>query len=163
MKKLLIAAALAATAAPAAANAQDRAVTLQGCVTPGVEKGNYLLTRLSEKPGADGATMPDVAHGRRVIYWLDNDNDVRRHMNRRVEITGLLTGLEKSEAELKAGRHKDGGLLVEFEGPGKDVIAPASVLGAAAAGRTEPEKDDIPTYLARMRVQKVVVVSGECK
>ena len=32
---------------------------------------------------------------------------------------GKFQKLEKSEIELKAGPQKDGGLIVEFEGPGK--------------------------------------------
>jgi len=82
-----------------------------------------------------------------------------------VEVRGTFDGLKESEIEMKAGRQRDGGLVVEFEGPGPDVKVPNAQVGAAigTAGRTEPEKDDIKTYLAIVDVKQVRVISGTCK
>jgi hypothetical protein len=74
-----------------------------------------------------------------------------------VEVSGMMDGIEKSEAELKAGPHKGGGLNVEFEGPGHDVKASNAVVGPAlgTSGRTEPEKNDIKTFLIKVKVDNV--------
>jgi hypothetical protein len=55
-------------------------------------------------------------------------------------------------------------LVVEFEGPGKDVKASNSTVGPAVgtAGRVVPEKNDVPTYLAHINVKEVKLM-GECK
>jgi hypothetical protein len=165
MKGSLLAIAIVLTAAPMAA-AQNREITLHGCVMPGESKGTYAMTRVTEVPATPGAaTMPEWAHGRRILFWLRNDDNVRRHIGRMVEVRGDMTGLEESEIEVKAGRQKNGELVVEFEGPGADVRVPNSTVGAAVgtAGRTVPEKDDVKTYLAHVNVKQVRVISGSCQ
>ena len=168
MKTSVLAVTMAVALSPFAAAAQNtgaagtREVVLHGCVMPGANRDSYVMTRVKE---IGGVPLPEVAHGRRVLFWLNNDDDVKRHMGRMVEVRGEFTKVEESEIELKAGRQKDGGLLVEFEGPGKDVVVPNATVGAAigTAGRTEPEKDDVPTYLAHVAVKRVRVISGDCK
>jgi hypothetical protein len=168
MKRSLIAAAMAIAVAPLAGAAQTSGtheITIHGCVIPGEDKGTYAMTRVEETPGLDGTRMPDWAHGRRVLFWLRNDDNVRHHIGRMVEVRGTMTGLKESEIELKAGRQKNGELVVEFEGPGKDVTVPNSAVGNAigTAGRTVPEKNDIKSYLAYIDVKQVRVISGDCK
>lgn len=173
MKRSALAVTVALALSPLAASAQNaggaaaakREVVLHGCVMPGTDRNSYVMTKVMEMPGQDGSAMPEVAHGRRVLFWLNNDGDVKKHIGRMVEVRGEFTKLEESEIELKAGRQKDGRLLVEFEGPGKDVVVPNATVGDAigTAGRTEAEKDDIPTYLAHVNVRMVRVMSGECK
>jgi hypothetical protein len=171
MSRSLIALAMVLAAAPLAAASQDanagsktKEITLHGCVMPGTDKDTYVMTQVMEMPGAGGATMPEVAHGRRVLFWLHDDDDVKKHAGQMVMVRGDLRDLEESEIELKAGSQKEGGLVVEFEGPGTDVRASNDTVGAAVgtAGRTVPEKDDIPTYLAHIDVKEVQVM-GACK
>jgi hypothetical protein len=159
---LAAASSLAAQSSPADP-AKAHAVTIQGCVVPG-ENDTYVMTQVVEKPGAGGAVMPDIAHGRRVVFWLKNDADVKSHPNQMVEVSGTFTDLKESEIELKAGKNKDGGLMVEFEGPGKDVTASNDTIGAAigTAGRTSTEQNDLKTYLAEVNVTGVQAV-GACK
>ena len=169
MSRSLIALAMALVVVPAAvasqqANSTRREIAFHGCVMPGIDTGTYVITQVTETPGASGATMPEFAHGRRVLFWLDNDDDVKTHIGHMVEVRGKFQELEKSEIELKAGPQKDGGLIVEFEGPGKNVRAPNSAVGieVGTAGRVVPEKNDVPTYLAHINVEDVKVM-GECK
>ena len=169
MSRSLIALALVLAVVPAAsasqqANSTKQQITFHGCVTPGVDTGTYVMTDVMAVPGPGGATMPEVAHGRRVLFWLHNDDDLKTHMGRMVEVRGEFRDLEKSEIELKAGPQKDGGLVVEFEGPGKDVRASNDTVGIAVgtAGRVVPEKNDVPTYLAHINVEEVKLM-GECK
>lgn len=168
MHRSLFAVAMALAMSPLAVSAQNakpREVIIHGCVMPGQDKDTYVMTKVMEIPGQDGSVLPEVAHGRRILFWLNNDSDVKRHMGRMVEVRGEFTKLEESEIEMKAGRAKDGGLLVEFEGPGKDVVVPNATVGASigTAGRTVAEKDDVPTYLAHVNVKMVRVMSGACK
>ena len=59
--------------------------------------------------------------------------------------------------EFKAGHQKDGSLVAEFEGPGRDVKAPNSVVGPAlgTSGRVASEKDDVQTFLVKVKVESV--------
>jgi hypothetical protein len=81
-----------------------------------------------------------------------------------VEVTGTPAGLEESEVELKAGRQKGGGLVAEFEGPGRDVKASNETVGQAlgTSGRTASEKNDIKTFLMKVKVESVRPVAGTC-
>lgn len=168
MKRSVIAMAMLLAAAPLVGAAQDSAkkeVAFQGCVVPGLDKGTYAITQVAAVPGAGGMMMPDFAHGRRVLFWLKNDDNVKLHVGRKVEIRGEFTGLEESEIELKAGQQKNGELVLEFEGPGTDIRMPGSAVGDAVgtAGRTVAEQDDVKTYLAYVDVKQVRVVSGSCQ
>jgi hypothetical protein len=89
---------------------------------------------------------------------------VKKHIGRMIEVRGQFSGLEESEIELKAGAQDRGGLVVEFEGPGRDVKVPNAAVGGAigTSGRTEPEKNDVKTYLAYVDVKQVRVITGSC-
>ena len=154
-----------ATAQSSAAATDSKAITLRGCVTPGQDKGTYVLTKLTEMPQAGRSAIPDTAHGRRVVFWLDKDAEMLKHANSAVEVKGTITGAEESEIELKSGDRKDGGLLAEFEGPGKDVrVANEAVAGAiGTSGRTTPDKNDIKTILMKVKVDSVQATDYSCR
>ena len=154
---------VAAQSRPADA-ADQKAVTLRGCVTPALNN-TYVLANVMQDPATNASVMPDAAHGRKVIFWLKNDAEVKKHPNMMVEVSGTMSALKESEIELKAGPHKDGGLVVEFEGPGRDVRASNAQVGAAlgTAGRQTAEANDIKTYLAEVNVTGVKVVGESCK
>lgn len=172
MRSHCFAAAMLLALAPAAMFAQDRPanatkenqITLRGCVVP-AQNDTYVLANATEAVGPGGSTMPEVAHGRRVVFWLKNDDEVKAHRNMMVEVSGRFTDLKESEIELKAGAHKDGGLVVEFEGPGRDVRASNQAVGGAVgtAGRQTPEANDIKIYLAEVTVTGVKVVAERCE
>jgi hypothetical protein len=169
MSRSLVVLAIMLAAAPLAgasqtANSTEKKITFHGCVMPGIDRDTYLVTQVMEVPGPGGATMPAVAHGRRVLFWLHRDDDMKKHVGHMVEVRGQFRDLEESEIELKPGKQKEGGLIVEFEGPGKDVRASTSTVGPAVgtAGRVVPGKNDVPTYLAHINVEEVKMI-GECK
>lgn len=168
MRRSVLAVALALAAVPLGAAQQerdnDKEVTIHGCVIPG-ERGTYAMTNVTEVPGPGGSVMPEYAHGRRVLFWLRNDDNVKKHIGRMVEVRGEFAGLKESEIEVKAGRQGDGGMVVEFEGPGRDVKVPNAAVGDAVgtAGRTEADKDDVKTYLAYVDVKQVRVITGSCQ
>ena len=171
---LILATVLAAVPAGVAAQQHDqhspaasdsKQITLRGCVVPGLDKGTYVLTQVSEMPQAGRSAMPATAHGRRVVFWLDKDADLLKYANSAVQVSGQITGAEESEIELKNGDKKDGGLLAEFEGPGEDIKVPnAAVAGAiGTSGRTAPEGDDIKTILMKVKVDNVQSVDYNCR
>jgi hypothetical protein len=162
---LAFAQAQGAGAAQATANNLKREVTLQGCVTPGVDKGTVALTQVSEIAPAGQSAMPAEAHGRRAVFWLMPDTDLAKNVGHMVQVRGKTTKIEESEIELKAGHQQAGGLVVEFEGPGKDVKLPNDVIGSTVgtAGRTAPEKSDIKTFLIRVNVESLQALEGTCR
>lgn len=139
-------------------------VTLRGCVTSGVDKGSYVLTQVQETTPGKSA-MPAEAHGRRVVFWLDDENALAPHAGKKVEVHGTLGKLEESEIEFKAGKHKDGGLLVEYEGPGKDVVASADTLGrpVGTSGTAKPGANDVKTFLVHVTINDVRTVEMSCQ
>jgi hypothetical protein len=172
MKTAGFLAACALTAVPLAAAPQKdkpaagqdaNAITLRGCVVPGEDKGTYVLTHVSEVAQPGHSAMPEEAHGRRVLFWLDRREDMLKHQNKAVTVKGTLLGFQNSEIELKNGATKDGDLLAEFEGPGKDVRVPNSVVAAAVgtSGRTTPEKNDIKTMLVKVKVNDIQETSND--
>jgi hypothetical protein len=177
MKQSLMAAAVALVALPLTAWSQDkpetaspsstaesREITLRGCVVPGQEQGTYVLSGVTEVPPPGGSVMPATAHGRRVVFWLDEKEDVLQHANRGVEVRGTFDEFEESEIELKEGEHPEGGLIAEFEGPGEDVkVANSAVAGAiGTSGRSDAEKDDIKTMLVKVDVKDVKAIDYSC-
>ena len=162
---LALAQAQGSTAAASKANNIARDVTLQGCVTPGVDKGTVALTQVNEITQAGQSAMPAEAHGRRVVFWLMPDTELAKHVGHMVQVRGKTDKIKESEIELKAGHQKSGGLVVEFEGPGKDVKLPNEVIGSTigTAGRTTPEKNDLKTFLILVNVDNVQALEGTCR
>jgi hypothetical protein len=154
----------AAQQSPTAAPAANGKITLQGCVRPAVDKDQVLVTDVTEVVGAGQSAIPTEAHGRKVIFWLDRDEALKPHVGHMVEVTGTQGKIENSEIELKAGRQKDGGLVVEFEGPGKDVKASNAVVGQplGTSGRVTPEKNDVKTFLIHVKVDSVRPLTTNC-
>jgi len=165
MPTLALAQAQASRAGQTTSNNTKREVTLQGCVTPGVDKGTVALTQVSEIAPAGQSVMPADAHGRRVVFWLEPDTDLAKHVGHMVQVRGKTDKIEESEIDLQAGHQKSGGLVVEFEGPGKDVKVPNEVIGSTVgtAGRTTPEKNDIKTFLIHVNVDNVQALEGTCR
>jgi hypothetical protein len=161
---LIAGAPLVAAQQDAPSLSREREITLRGCVMPALND-TFILTDVTQTPGPGGVTLPEVAHGRRVLFWIRNDAAIRNHPNKMIEVTGRFTNLKESEIELKAGRQSDGGLMVEIEGPGRDVRASNRTAGAelGTAGRQTPEKNDIKAYLAEVRVTYVREVAGSCR
>ncbi len=175
MKRTTLTAALMLAVAPVLAAAQAdhtdhgaanrRMVTLQGCVVAGVDKGTAALTSVSEVAEPGQSVMPAEAHGRRVVFWLTPDDAIVRNVGHMVQVHGQTTKIETSEIEIKKGHQKDGGLVAEFEGPGKDVKVPNAQVGDAVgtAGRTSAGGKDVKTFLIRVKVDQVQQLGDTCR
>ena len=152
-----------------ASAAVDKPVTLTGCVVKG-ESGGYLLTGVANTtPGSTVATPPAgtltaVTRASHVLYWLDDDDEVKGHTGRRVEISGEIEAeIEKGEIELE--RMDNGMIKLQAKYDGKTVTAllasvPAAVGTAGAAGDKEVEVDYI---VRRVDVKSVRMIADNCR
>ena len=113
----LTAAAQVASAPAQRSGDEGKKVTLTGCVLKG--DGGYVLTNVGEANAAAAvaAGMPSTPQPARtvlpgrVLYWLEDDDDLAEHSGQRVEVKGELEG-EVERGQISAER--EGG-LVELE------------------------------------------------
>ena len=131
-------------------------VTLQGCVTAAEKKDTFILTGVREWP--QGASEQGKFGPR--MYWIDRgSNDLKGHLGHIIQLTGKITDVEESEMELKAGEN-GAGLVVEIEGPGRDVVTSPANANVTAAQRAS--KDDIKITLLKLKIDELKMISGTC-
>ncbi len=161
MKWSLIAAALALTMAPMAAESQrdsdwkGKHITLRGCVEQGAKAGHYVMTDVTEVVPSGASTMPAYAHGRRVIFWLEDLPNLKAHMGHTIDVRGKYKSIKESETDPKV---QDGAFVVELEGPGRDVdLTAAQAAAVGTAGTT------MKTFLVRVDVDNVKMFHETCQ
>ena len=148
---------MTAAAAQAQADVQKyekgATVTLQGCVTAGEKEDTWVLTNVREWP----ISATDMGKYGKRYYWLDKlGKDLRAHGGHTIQITGKITGVEKSEIDIKSGE-ANGGMNVEIEGPGKDVRTTAeNAQVGAITGK------DIPITLLKVKVDDLKMIAANC-
>jgi len=152
-------------ASPALASAEDvKDVTLRGCVVRGVDKDTFALSSVSEVMKNGLSTIPSASQGHRVIFWFNKDDKFKDHVGELIEVKGEMGEIKETEIELKAGKQKDGGLVAEFQGPGKDVKISNDVIGSeiGTAGRTEADngKKELKAFLIKVDVDEVKRISN---
>jgi hypothetical protein len=116
-------------------------ITMTGCIVPAAEvtsspealfwgRGGLMLAGA----GAAAAPAPNAiaASGMsgRVFYWLDDDEDLRKHLGKRVEIKGELEDLEDGEIEVS----RDGDFTeieLDIDGDKEKARVPTSWFGGA--------------------------------
>lgn len=161
---LILAATLAAGMSPITAQEHGDAkkyekgstVTLQGCVVAAEKKDTYVLTNVREWP----ISTTDMGKYGKRMYWIDKESKAfKAHLGHTVQVIGKITDVSKSEMELRPGE-SGGGLNVEIEGPGRDVVTPAVNAGVTPENR--PNKNDIPITLLKLKVDEIKMVSSTC-
>lgn len=156
--------------APAQQSGDDkRKVTLTGCVVKG--DGGYVLTNVSEEttaaavaagtpssPQPKGTVLPG-----RVLYWMDDDDDLKDHAGQQVEVRGEIEG-DIERGEISAER--EGGLIeLEFKVDGDKKVTikvpdvPASV---GTSGSVTDKEVDLPYIVRRVDVDDVKTLSSVC-
>jgi len=129
----------------------DDDITVRGCITRGAtrspdapsmlvwSRSDIMLeaARALDAPRAVGAS--GVAG--RVFYWLDDDDDLSRHVGRMVEVKGDLEDFEKGEIEIS----RDGAFTeieLDLDGRKEKARIPSARLGPPrAAGDHDIEFD----------------------
>lgn len=129
-------------------------VTLQGCVVAGEKKDTYVLGKVQEWPIGNSEMGK---HGRRM-YWIDKKgDDMKGHLGHLIQLTGKITDVKKSEIEMEDATKAEG-LVVEIEGPGRNVETSAANAGVAADHGTK----DIPITLLMLKVEELKMVAATC-
>ena len=161
---LTLAIGLAAAVSPVAAQGnmdgkkydKGATVTLQGCVTAAEKKETYVLTGVREWP----AGKSEMGKFGPRMYWIDKTaKDLKGHLGHTVQLTGKITDVEKSEMEIKTGE-SGAGIVVEIEGPGRDVVTSPKNAGVSPA--TRPNKDDIKITLLKLHIDELKMMSSTC-
>lgn len=157
-------------AAPQAAGGGEKDVTITGCVVKG--DGGYVLTdvlegttatamaaRIPSTPQPEGTVLPA-----RVLYWLDDDDDVKDYAGQKIEIRGERKGdIEKG----KISAEREGGLVeLEFKVDGDKKVTikvpevPAAIGTSGAVGDKEK---DFNYVVRRIDVDSVKMISSTCR
>ena len=114
-------------------------VTLTGCVVPTSQssrptliwtRGEIMLAGVDAAAGAPTNPIGTAGVSGRVFYWLDNDEDLRKHIGQRVEIKGELEDFEEGEIQVK----RDGAFTdieLEIDGHTEKARVPTAWLGTA--------------------------------
>lgn len=155
---LLIGALPAVAQDHAAHHTQDKlmkgsTLAIEGCVTAGENKDTFVLGGVKEIPGRP------VETGRLRVYRLDDISQFRGKAGQVVRVEGRIDGIEEGEIDPKPGEAKDGGMLVEFEVPGRDVDTTPAVVAGATGTRGVAK---VKTTVIKIDVDKVTAVRA-CK
>jgi hypothetical protein len=128
-------------------------VMLTSCVEKGQKDDTYVLTHVADVPSHP------ATHGGRVVYWLDRDTakKLKPHVGHQIRVSATVSDVDKREMEIKS---TDEGMLVEIQGPGRDVRTTPNKAGvpvtAAMAGH------DMKTTLVKLKVDKLDMVAANC-
>jgi hypothetical protein len=146
---MLLAAALSIpAAAQTALSIKDTHVTIAGCLTRvsalSHDAPQLLVWSRDDLVLTDAAAVgQESLIGRRsltsrVLFWLEDEQDLATYLGRRIEITGDLEDIE--EAELEIDREGDF-TEIEFTLAGKKTKARVPTAWLGAAGRHDAEFD----------------------
>ena len=167
MKLFSLVVALAVAGASSVASAQtksaeallkDAPLVLQGCVAAGLEKDTYVMKNVHEVKNGQGITSVKPASP--VLYWFKDASALKPHVGHMVEVAAKIDGLERSEADVKAGTW-NGGVVVELEGPGKDVDVARSEVGnvTGTTGRADTRMSLITATIGHVKRSAATVTN----
>jgi hypothetical protein len=163
----------------------DKEVTLTGCVVKG--DGGYVLsgigpgftiettrttvgtagsttttTTTSATPGSPVIPSPE----RRVIYWLDDDDDLEEHAGRRVEVRGEIEGdIDAGEIEVE---REDGMIELEIKAKGETITvklpetAATNPTAVGTSGTVTDRPQDVPFFVRKVDVKSVKRLADSC-
>jgi hypothetical protein len=152
-----------------AARPDDKTIKLTGCLVKG-ERGDhgYLITNLPSEPASTASTGASVVPGAAgttgaystVFYWLDDDDDLARHVGHRVEVEGRVKG-DLKPGEIKLDR-KDNWteLTVKSDGRSMKAVVPNASLFPASPS----DKDrKVSAVVRRVDVDSVRMIAARCE
>lgn len=141
---------------------EGTSLTIRGCVRTGVRPGMFVLHPVAEVH-PDGKVIVPTNLARPVLYWLDDISGLRSHVGRTVDVSGTIKDVREYEAEVRADAAHKGGMIVELEGPGRDVEASVDAIpGVVGTSGTLPASD-VKTVVLEIDVASVTPRSGQCR
>jgi hypothetical protein len=109
--------------------------------------------------------VPAGAHdlASRVLYWIEDEDDLDEHVGQMVEVRGELEGLETGELEIE----RDGAyteIRLELDGDEEKIRVPTAWLTGPSVGRaSRDDDDDLDIEIATRKIDvKDVKVLGPC-
>jgi hypothetical protein len=122
-----------------AVTVDDDDITIRGCVTevdlrtstPSLlvwSRSDLMLVGAEAASGDAPNPIGTAGFAGRVFYWLDDDEDLAKHVGQRIEIKGDLEDLEKGEIEIE----QDGAFTkieITLDGEKETARVPTSWLG----------------------------------
>ena len=160
----------AVQATPAASAPNDTNVTITGCVVKG-SQGGFLLTQVNEtiaaaasaaRPGSPvAATTTSPA---RVLYWLDDEDELKAHAGHKVEVSGALEG-EIRKGEMEVERKGNGMIDIEAKYNGKRVkaLVPELPSSLGTNGPVGDKEININFIVRRIDVKSVKMLADTCR
>ena len=147
-------------AAPAL-HPDDKGIRLTGCLVKGDD--GYLLTNLPSDPstaspvGIPGAVGTSGVYST-IIYWLEDDDELKHHVGHRVEVVGSLKG-DPENAKIRLRRYyawtemkvKAGGHTLQAMVP---VVVPAPMVDI---------DNEVSAVVRKVDVDHVFMLSVGCQ
>ena len=157
---------IVSTPVPPVVSAQDRDVTLTGCLMTGEGDDGYVLTNAGGggKPGVSEAVTPGpvgtAGGASTTLYWLEDDDALKTHVGHRVEIAGQLTGdIEPGQIEIERERTWTE-LRIKSDGDNLTVRIPQSVVVISGAAATDQKID---VLVRKVDVDRVRMLAASCE
>jgi hypothetical protein len=117
-------------------------------------RGEIILAGVDAATGAPTNPIGTSGVSGRVFYWLDNDEDLRKHIGQRVEITGEFEDFEEGEIHVEGdGAFTD--VELDIDGHNEKARVPTAWLGAA------PEDAEFKIVAREVNVDDIRVL-GSC-
>jgi hypothetical protein len=158
----LAAASLSATTLAAAGQrptvvVDDDEITIRGCVgrvSPGAASERTMVWTKGDIMLSNPSALRSGQLAERVFYWLEDDEDLSKHIGQMVEVKGDLGDFEKGEVEFD----KDGDFTkieLKLDGKTEKARVPTSWLGPHRG------EDDVDIVARKINVDDVKVL-GAC-
>lgn len=163
-----LAVAAAELGASPARSADDKELTLSGCLVRGDGDGDpYLLTNAPAEPALgnspSSAVNPTVlgtgVEINTIFYWLEGHDDLKAHVGHRVEIVGELKG-DLKDGEIKADR-KDRWTELTVKADGRSMKARVPNTSVIARPGDKDRKARIS--VRRIDVERVRMIAAACE
>jgi hypothetical protein len=161
---LVIVAAPRAGAQRPAVTVDDDDITIRGCITearsPSVTAPSVLVWSRSDimLAAAEALHEPASLTGR-VFYWLEDDEDLAKHLGKRVEITGELEDFEKGKVKIE---RDDGYTKVKLELDGKTEEARVPTAWLSSSTDRRDDDQEVKIVVRRIDVDDIKVL-GDCR
>jgi hypothetical protein len=161
---LVTAAAPGAGAQRSAVTVDDDDITIRGCITearsPSVTAPSVLVWSRSDimLAAAEAFHEPAGLTGR-VFYWIDDEDDLAKHLGKHVEIKGELEDFEKGKVKME----RDDGytkVKLELDGKTEEARVPTSWL-RSSTGRDEDDQE-VKIVVRKIDVNHIKVL-GDCR
>ena len=145
-------------------------ITLRGCVTesggqlpsPSMlvwSRGNMLLAGAQAASPAAPNPVGTSGLAGRVFYYLDDEEDLKKHVGQEIEIKGDLEDFKEGEVEIKRqGEFTE--IELDFAGKEEKMRVPTAWLGEA--GASTDKNQEIKIVGRRIDVDNIRVI-GPCK